>query len=304
MTTLIVLACCFTPAVAHNEQDPDEKTLAFLKKFRTEYTQALINKNADAVADYFAADIRLMPEYQKTVLSKANALAYHKAFLSRFDFTAYDRQEVEVLDLGTRVIEFGLFTQKLLLKGTKENHELKGKYANIWQRTADGKLSLITEAWNYNHQVNIARLLVFEEVPAVTIAFQPHMPVNNSISFELAAYNHLQEIVITEHNPKLWSMFYTDDYMLLYSGHTIYKGRKEMDAYIEEHVKHLPVFEKLDIRNDRIDDLGTYVIEYASHTAIVRDGDWSGVATGKDIRIWRREKNGALRIYRGVAMYD
>ena len=64
------------------------------------------------------------------------------------------------------------------------------------------------------------------------------------------------------------------------------------------------MFEKLDIRNDRVDDLNDFVIEYASHIAIVRNGDWSGVFTGKDLAIWRRTKNGSLKIFRHIAMYD
>jgi hypothetical protein len=66
----------------------------------------------------------------------------------------------------------------------------------------------------------------------------------------------------------------------------------------------MPIFEKLDVRNDRIDDLGNYVIEYASHIAIIRSGDFSGVSTGKDLAIWRREPNGALKIFRHITMYD
>jgi hypothetical protein len=92
--------------------------------------------------------------------------------------------------------------------------------------------------------------------------------------------------------------------MMFYSNSPVYKGRNELDAFLAEHVQHLPVFEKLDIRNDQIDHQGEYVIEYASHTAIVRHGDWSGVGTGKDVRIWRREKDGSLKVFRAVAMYD
>jgi hypothetical protein len=49
---------------------------------------------------------------------------------------------------------------------------------------------------------------------------------------------------------------------------------------------------RLDIGNDRIEDLGNYVIEYASHMAMIRDRVFSGVFTGKDLAIWRREPNG------------
>jgi len=283
---------------------PDEKTSLFLKKFRTEYAQAFAEKMPGTIAAYYSDDVRLMPEYQKTVITKANVLLYLKAYIARFDIKEFLRQEIEIMDLGTRVVEFGLFTQKLSLKGKTEPIELKGKYCDIWQRTPEGKLSLITEAWNYSHPVKIGQDLVFPDVPSVNVAMQSHVAVNSPIALELLAYNRLLESVITEHNPKLWRMFYADDYMLFYSGHSVYKGRKEIDAYLEEHVKQLPVFEKLDIRTEKIDELDGYVIEYGSHIAIIRNGDWSGVGTGKDIRVWRREKNGTLRICRGVAMYD
>jgi hypothetical protein len=69
-------------------------------------------------------------------------------------------------------------------------------------------------------------------------------------------------------------------------------------------VQHLPVFEKLDMRNDRIEVTGRYVIECASHVANWRNGESSGVNTGKNIRIWRREPDGALRIFLAIGMYD
>ncbi len=70
------------------------------------------------------------------------------------------------------------------------------------------------------------------------------------------------------------------------------------------HVKELPVFEELDIRNDRIDNLGTFVIEYASHIASWKNGDSSGVGLGKNIRIWRREADHSLKLFRAIGMYD
>lgn len=302
---LIVLNCIYVIRVfAQSNIKADDKTIAFLKKFRSDYIKSMLTKKPEMVHAYCAENIRLMPEFQKTVMGKNNAMTYYKAFSDRFEIQEYSRDELEIIDLGSRVVEFGMFSMKMKLRSTGKENELKGKYENIWEKAADGKLSLITEAWNYNHEVLITEHLIFEEVPTVNIALQAHLPVNSSISFELAAYNRLQEVVVTQHDAKMWSQFYTDDYMLFYSNAPIYKGRKEIDAFLEEHVKHLPVFEKLDIRNDHIDALGDYVIEYASHIAIIRNGDWSGVSTGKNTRIWRREKDGSLKIFRGVGMYD
>jgi hypothetical protein len=112
---------------------------------------------------------------------------------------------------------------------------------------------------NYIHPVAYADDLRFEEVPTVNVALQSHVRIDNQVRFELAALNRLAEVTISQHDARIWSQFYADDAMFIYSQHPIYRGRKEMDAFFEKHVKELPVFEKLDIRNDRIDDLGNYV---------------------------------------------
>ena len=298
----IMMSVCTT--FAQTNTTADKTTLATLKKFRADFIKAMTDGTPELIHSYYGDNIRLMTETQLTMMGKANALHYYKAFNSRFDVVDYTRTEIEVLDLGARVLEFGTFTTKLKMKSTGKDHELQGKYLNIWEHATDGKMLLVTEVWNYNHRVDIAQQLVFPEVPTVNVALQAHVTVKDNISFELAALNHFQETVISQHDAKLWSMYYADDYVLFRVGNPIIKGRKEIDAWLDAHVKELPIFEKLDIRNDHIDNLGEYVIEYASHTAIVRNGEWSGVATGKDIRVWRRERDGSLKIIRGIGAYD
>ena len=147
-------------------------------------------------------------------------------------------------------------------------------------------------------------MLRFTELPSVQIALQGRVPVKDNISFELAALGLLLEKAVSQHDARLWSQFYTDDAMMIHSFAPLDNGKKAVDSFIESHVKTLPVFEKLDIRNDRIDVSGDYVVEYASHVANWRNGDSSGVSTGKNIRIWRREPDGSLKIFRQIGMYD
>jgi ketosteroid isomerase-like protein len=301
---IIIFLAVYVNGYSQPSVTADAQTLSFLQQFRDVYATALKAGQAERMTSFFADSIRLMPEYQRTVWTKGNAGVYYRAFLKRFNVVEYNREIIEVMDLGKMLIELGTLSEVLQQKENGKTDTIRGKYADIWKKDDKGRLELVTQAWNYSHQVAIADRMIFPDVPAVTMAYQGHIAVNNPLSFEIAAYNGLQEKVVTEHNAKLWGMFYSDDYILFYSAHPVYKGRKELDAYLEDHVKHLPVFEKLDIRTDRIEDLEGYVIEYASHIAIVRNGDWSGVGTGKNIRVWRREKNGILRICRGVAMYD
>lgn len=285
--------------------DADEKTTLHLKKFRADYIKSMLEKKPELIQPYYSENIRLMPEFQKTVMGKGNVLKYHKAFSTRFIITSYNRMEIEILDLGERVVEVGMFEMKLTAQRTNQEHEIKGKYQNIWEKASNRELILITEAWNYNHPTAIEDHLRFEEVPSSDVALQAHVPINSSISFELAALNRLMEVTITQHDAIIWQKFYADDGMFIYSRHPFYQGRKAIDEFLIKHVNEdMPVFEKLDIRTDRIDVLEQYVIEYASHIANWRSGDYSGVNTGKDIRIWRREPDCSLKIFRAMAMYD
>ena len=245
-----------------------------------------------------------MLEFQKTIIGKSNVQVYFKAFLERFDVYEFGREEKEILDLGSVITELGMFRMKIRSKSTGRNHEVTGKYIDIWEKSGDGELALITEAWNYNHQLEIEDQFRFDGIPQVDVALQAHLPINNNISFELAGLNRLMESVVSQHDAKIWSQFYAEDGMFLYSRNRIYEGKEALNKFLDAHAKGLPVFEKLDIRNDCIDDLGSYVIEYASHVANWRNGEHSGVNTGKDLRIWRREKDCSLKIFRHIGMYD
>lgn len=301
---LVAAFACMAITSAFAQLKADEKTAAYLRNFRLDYVKGLIDKKPEMIASYCSENIRLMPEFQKTVMGKNNAALYYKAFLARFDMLEYNRNEIEIIDLGSRVVETGLFSMQLLSKRTGHELSVKGKYQSIWEKSKDGKLSLITEAWNHDQRSDMDDQFRFDEVPGVQIAYQSHLPVNDNISFELAALNKLLEATIVQHDSEIWSQFFTDDALLLVNLSPIQKGRKAVHEYLTTHAKELPVFEHLDIRNDHIDNLGAYVIEYASHVANWRNGASSGVGTGKNIRIWRREPDCSLKIIRQIGSYD
>lgn len=292
-----------TTIVSSGQALTNTTDLERLRSFRTEYCLSLTAKKTENLAQFLSENIRLMPEVQKTIIGTNNAIRYWSDFTKRFDIEACTRTETEILDLGGQIFETGRSSLKLKLKRTGKLYELNGKYIDLWEKTND-RLHLITSAWNYNHATDLNNELRFEEVTVVNVALAPHLPVKDPVSFELAALNRLMETTIMQHDAAIWKQFYSDDASFLYSGTASLQGRNALDAFMDQHVKQLPVFEKLDIRNDRINSFGHFVIEYASHIAIVRNGEWSGVFTGKDLAIWRREKNGSLKIFRHIAMYD
>ena len=136
------------------------------------------------------------------------------------------------------------------------------------------------------------------------MALQARVPVTAGVSFELAALCKLEESAIVQHDGKTWALFYADDGILLANHGAVVSGRKALDEYTVEHAKALPVFEKLDLRTHKIDDLGEYVIEYASGVVTWKVDEYSGVSLGKGIRVWRRAESGALQNWRAISMYD
>jgi ketosteroid isomerase-like protein len=137
---IAVLFCTnFSPA-----QHPDEPTRNHLKNFREAYVRSMLERKPEMFLAYYAEDIRLMPEYQKTVRCKNHALSYQKAFAGRFEVKDYTREVIETLDLGSRVVELGTFKMKMKTKSNGKEKELEGKYQNIWEKSANAKLSLIT----------------------------------------------------------------------------------------------------------------------------------------------------------------
>jgi ketosteroid isomerase-like protein len=275
-----------------------------LDDFRSTQVKAYLDGNPQGILHGLSDAVRLMPAYQKTVLGKTDAGTYYGAFLERFTVSAYERRPIETVDLGERVMENGRFSMTLATKGAQDTHTFTGKYMDLWKKSGPGKLLLDTAAWNHDEASTIAEQLRFAEVPSVHMALQARLPVRAGTSLQLAALGRLQESSIIEHDGKTWALFYADDAVLLANHGPVVAGRKALDEYTIAHASALPVFEKLDLRTDRIDDLGKYVVEYATGIAIWRANEHSGVSLGKNIRVWRRDDDGTLQIWRAISMYD
>ncbi|MFD2561199.1 hypothetical protein [Aquimarina rubra] len=299
----IIILMSIQVVMAQNKSIVKEDLNVFLNKFTNDYIKGMLEVNTEIFTQYYAPDIRLMPAFQKTLLGKENASIYHKAFFDRFEILDYKRENIEILDLDTQLSVLGTFVMKLRLKNSEKVEELQGKYMDIWKKEHN-KLSLISEIWNYNHHTDLTEQLKFDNVPGTVLAFQGHLPIDTNVRFEIEAINNFTEEFIAYRDHKLWSQLYANDVIAMFSYKPMYRDKKSLGVFIKKHVEELPIFEKLDIRNNHIDDLGDYVVNYASHIANWRNDSYSGISTGKGIKIWRREPNGSLKIVRQIATYD
>lgn len=279
--------------------------ISFLNKFRQDQTESILNNNLAVLEPYYADSIRLIPPFQKTMEGKKATAAYYKAFTDSFIIHEFSKREIEILDLNKQLMEIGTLMFQITSKDSGKKYQLVGKYMDLWHIGTEAHPLLLTEIWNFDESYgDLHDRLRFDDLPTKQQAMLPNVPVTNSIRFELAAYNRLLDATVTQHDAATWALYYSDDAILMSSYYPMFKGKKAIIGYIESHVKELPVFEELDIRNDRIDDLGIFVVEYASHIASWKNGGYSGVSLGKNIRIWRREADHSLKMFRSIGNYD
>ena len=301
---LIMLGLCSSYLQAQTAPSQvDPWITEFISQYHDVYQASMLTEKPDLLKEFQAEEVYLMPEFQQTLIGHDNVLSYYQAYFDRFDIDTYESDIYELLDLGEKVFELSTF--RLSISSDTQTHTLRGKCVRIWTYAGEGLLRLETEAWNYNHYLDFANELRFNLPYATHLAMEAHVPIQDAVSFEIAALHGLAEKVITQGNAEVWSQFYADDGMFIYSFNPIHHKRKQLNAFFEQHVKDLPVFENLEIRAHKIEDLNNgYVIELASHIACWRNETASGVSTGKNIRVWRREPNGSLKTFRQIAMYN
>ncbi|MFP9098705.1 YybH family protein [Flavobacterium sp. RHBU_24] len=295
----------FILSIASNAQEPANSFENQTEQFNKAFIKAMMDGDMAECLSFFDDDIRLMPPFNPTIMDKAGADKYYKAFLDRFDIQKYERSTVhiEIIE-DRRAIEIGNFKMQMGTKTTGEQKELNGKYLNIWE-LKNNRPKLITSIWNFNQDYGqFHKLLKFEGLPGIITAFQTQPPVDNPLMFELAALNLLHGLAVTQHDGPRWAQFYNEKTFLMPQYNDTCKGSTQVNQYIQAHVKELPVFEKLDIRNDKVEVAGAYVFEYASHVANWKTGEYSGVNTGKNLRIWKRQDDCSLKIVYHVSAYD
>ncbi len=270
---------------------------------RADYTKGMLNEDIDLITEYFETQVRLMPEAFPTVMGLVNARAYFEAMFRQFDIVDYQRTAIEQLNMGAYVASFGRFTLKMTNPSGVTRH-LQGKYVNLWTTNSKGNWRVVTDSWNFDHQIDFKEEFAFAHVPSTVMAMEQHLPIDSPALVELAAYNGLTNQAILMRDATTIGLMYDDNATVFANYTPPIQGRKEIDAYWERHIPELPSFESLQNRTNFVKDLGQYVLQYSSHIVAWRSGVYSGVNTGKHVRIWKRGDDGRLKTYRRVSSYD
>lgn len=269
-------------------------------QFEQASSESLLNNSISKRGNFYNQGAYLMGEYQKVIKGRSNIEGYYRAFLERFQVNQYHKQRVELLNLGNWMVETGTFEMDITHKESSVRKAYEGKYQNLWRKDKNGDWKVFAEAWNYNHLVDDWGQFSFSELPLFD-----HLSVEvKDVPLQVLGLNKIAEEIIADHDAEKWIQLYDQQAMLLYSHSPLYNGKTAIEKHLHEHVKTLPIFNTLDIGTFFLEELDQYIIELGNHHTNWSHGESQGVSTGKNIRIWKKHKNGTIKIFRQTPMYD
>lgn len=260
-------------------------------------------ENLEQTISLFAPKAQLMLQTNSTIKGRANIRLYFDAFFEHFDITQYQRNTIETLDLGSKLVEIGTYT--LTMKNPQQTvREITGSYLSLWSNDNNKEVKISIELWNFDHPVNFSHELRFKNVPTVTTALEPHLPISSPATLEVSAYASLIKESVLLRDGNVLSQFYTQDGVILRNSSPAIVGKSAIKHYWDKHAVEIASMEGLQQRTLALEAVGKYLIQQSAHIAIWRSGIHSGVNTGKHIRIWERQADGRIKTRILASAYD
>lgn len=282
-----------------------ETPLSELDRYRVSFSEAMVDERTAPIVAAYDEQTRVMPEYQETGVGPQSAEDYFSAYFDRFDVSAFEKTEIETHDFDTIVVEIGTFAITQEQRATSERHRWEGTYFDVWERDDVGKLTLVSQAWNYDAPYKGLRELAhFELNSSLPAQRLPGLPIKDRRMYEIRALREMGRRSMMSGHPNRVPLIYADDAMYAPHDRPMTWGFENIRSFLEEYTAFWPPFDFVDTSTDRIDFLGRYVVEHMSYNLRWVGEDQSGVSIGKGIRIWKRSEEGLLQSYRQISMHD
>ncbi len=274
-----------------------------LEKINAQLANDFKQKNMDNILSHFDKEAVLMPEFQPTMRGTEVIKAYYQEIFTRWEIEKFDKKIIEIITFNDNFAEVGTFT--LAYRANNQDFTLNGKYLNIWKTNQAGVLKKKAVSYGYFHQV---------ENPAthwVKIAKESFSPKpssqtskSNPLAFELNALNALMEKSIQARDGNLRADFYTDDAIFMPFADSSKVGINSIRAHLIAYNSYPVKIDSINIYHEDFEDCNSFVIEYSRFYVKWHTADNAGVGAGKGIRIWKREKNCSLKLYREIGLHD
>jgi ketosteroid isomerase-like protein len=275
-----------------------------IKVINNQLSQAFIDKKVEMILNYFDKDAICMPEFQTSMKGTEAIKEYYSGILNKRQTTSFAKTILEIIQLKNNIVEIGTFTTSYQsIEG--QNTTLNGKYINIWTPQQNGSLKLKAESFGYLHRIdNPTSHLVKISKANSTYKFPEPSKGNNDLAFQLKALNTLMEKSVQTRDGNLRADFFSEDAIFMPFADSSKVGMKSIRTHLIDYNSYPVKIDTISIYNEYFEDCNDYVIEFPRFYVKWHTSDNSGLGSGKGIRIWKREKNCSLKLYRELGNHD
>ena len=282
-----------------------QRTKSLLQPLRDTFVRTAVEKNVGERMRYYVPNAISMPEYQPT-LEGADAISkYYEAIFSRQDVTRFERQMGDVFELEETIVELGSFRLEYTDAKSGETLRQEGKYWNVWARQPDGGLKIKAETWGYFQPIKDPAALTVEIAPGAARPSPRKLDARSEdLRFELHALNALMKEAVLNSDTELRLGFFTRDAVFMPHADSNKSGIDEIRKHLTEYNARNVVIDEARVETFDFERVGDGAIEYPRFNVKWRVPELSGVASGKGIRLWKRQPGGALKIFHEIATHD
>jgi len=245
-----------------------------------------------------------MPEYQLSMKGVDAIKEYYRELLSRRKTKDFTKKILELIVLKGNVAEIGTFTTTYT-NGNNIQTTLDGKYFNIWSVKENGSLKLKAESYGYFKAIDTpsSHVVKVANQGAGRITIQPTM-LNKNLAFQLQALNALMEKSVKNRDGNLRADFFTEDAVFMPYADSLKKGMPAIRSHLIAYNSYPVTIDSISIYNVYVEDCSEFVIEYPMFYVEWHIPGHSGIGSGKGIRIWRREADCSLKLFREIGVHD
>jgi len=292
---LLLLGCSVKTAdtpTAHSPQYAGQ-----LKQLNQHITKAALNKDFQSIAYLYDENTLLLAEYQPMLDGIDLIKQYYNESFQRQDLTDYNRQTMEINDLGAFVLEIGLFD-----KTFADGRKVRGKYFSNWKKGQDGDLSLRAECFGFFGEPENKEIFRIEDLT------DDHPPLEGrnglKIPTEMQAYNALGENNVRDRDTKGVVNSYTKDGIYFPFADTAKVGYNELLTHFTGYHAPPAKIDSIEVWTHDFDVIDDGYIRYNKfYVKWTLPNGYTGETAGAGIVYWKRHEDGSLKKHRQVGTH-
>jgi ketosteroid isomerase-like protein len=277
---------------------------AEIQQRNAELSATWLSGDIDRRVAHHASDGVSNPDYQPRLYGPRSIARYYQVLASRLRISAYARRTTELIALSDdTVLELGRFETTCAPAVGGMSRDLQGRYASLWRRQSDGTLKLKADVWGYLQRIDDPAAYSLGERETAGRAAPPGDP---KVEAELARLNHVDAEAVRTYDAAAKISRYADDAIYMPYADTPKIGIGEIKAHLVRYTEQGRgvTFESVRVWNEGFEVLDGYVVEYPKFEVRWRNGSDSGTVSGGGLRLWRREADGSLKMFRQIATHD